>query len=340
MEVALAGAASAAPTTPGAPGAEISDAAAEAFAALLGALMGATAPPPELVAEEAPAAPGTAEVVAALTGERAAYPALALIASAPIAGLTPAPAEAEAPVEAEAVADVDPDAEVPDLAAPRAAAPPVAAAPAATAATATTADAEPDAAPLRILDAIPLPAAAPAPVEVPAEADVPLPAVPSSPTAAVRVERPEIVSAPVAAPALPDPVEQVVRVVTPLRRLGDGQHDLVLELRPADLGAVRVELSLDKGVVHLGLRAEVEQTNQLLRAALPELRQQLDAAGVMAGRVAVDADAGSGARQWRTAPEDGATGRRRDETVPDDDEVTPTPAYSSSSAYGHVDVLL
>jgi flagellar hook-length control protein FliK len=132
----------------------------------------------------------------------------------------------------------------------------------------------------------------------------------------------------------------VVRVVTPLRRLGDGQHDLVLELRPADLGAVRVELSLDKGVVHLGLRAEVEQTGQLLRAALPELRQQLDAAGVMAGRVAVDAgDAGSAGRQWRTTPDDGQGARRRNEVLPDEEEAATT-AYSSSAAYGHVDVLL
>lgn len=324
-------------TEPALPGSsEPADAAAEVFAALLAALMGAPAPVPEALDEVAPPAqpgpePEGAEVVAALTGERAAYPALAPIASAPLGG-TPAP---EAADEGEPL-------DVPE-AAVQADAPEVKAAP--PAAHAPTRAVSTDVA-VRAPDAIPLPAVAAAPVAPAPVADAPVPELAPQPPATsspapIRLERPEIVQAPPApAPVQPTPVEQVVRVVTPLRRLGDGQHDLVLELRPADLGAVRVELSLDKGVVHLGLRAEVEQTGQLLRAALPDLRQQLDAAGVLAGRVAVDAgDAGAGGRQWRTVPDGLPGGRHRGEALPEDDEPTTT-AYSSSSAYGHVDVLL
>ena len=129
--------------------------------------------------------------------------------------------------------------------------------------------------------------------------------------------------------------------MAPLRRLADGTHNVVLELHPAELGAVRVELSLDRGIVHLGLRAEVEGTGELLRAALPELRSQLDAAGLTSGRVSVDANQAGprrdGQQAWRTDPDQA---RRR--PMADDaelvEELAPT-AYSTS-AYGGVDVRL
>jgi hypothetical protein len=161
----------------------------------------------------------------------------------------------------------------------------------------------------------------------------------AAPAAPFReVLKPEIVSGPRPAGAA-TPVQQVVRAVVPLRRLADGTHNMVLELHPAELGAVRVELSLDRGVVHLGLHADLEGTGQLLRAALPELRSQLDAAGLVSGRVAVDGGpagrGGDGQPSWRTEPD---RARRRG---PADDEVEDPVATAYSTAdYGHVDVLL
>jgi flagellar hook-length control protein FliK len=135
-------------------------------------------------------------------------------------------------------------------------------------------------------------------------------------------------------------VEQVVRAVAPLRRLADGTHNVVLELHPAELGAVRVELSLDRGVVHLGLRAEVEGTSQLLRDALPELRSQLDAAGLTSGRVSVDGGqtgrGGEGQPSWRTDPDR----QRRPHAEATDLGEDPVPTAYSTAEYGRVDVLL
>jgi hypothetical protein len=153
-----------------------------------------------------------------------------------------------------------------------------------------------------------------------------------------EILKPEIVQAP---PAPPSPVAQVVKAVVPLRRLVDGTHNVVLELHPAELGTVRVELSLDAGVIHLGLRADAAGTSRLLRAALPELRSQLDAAGLVAGRLAVDSgqtDRRDGQPLWRTD----ADGSRRRSAGPDDPESVDdviAPTYSTS-AYGQIDVLL
>ena len=159
--------------------------------------------------------------------------------------------------------------------------------------------------------------------------------------AAPQVLKPEIVKGPVAPPPPPPatPVEQVVRAVAPLRQLADGTHSILLELRPADLGVVRVELSLAGGVVHLGLQADTEGTSQLLRAALPELRAQLDNAGLVAGRLDVD-DGSAGQRgdrepSWRSDA-DTRPGTAAPDVVADD----LAPTASSSSAHGQIDVLL
>jgi flagellar hook-length control protein FliK len=105
-----------------------------------------------------------------------------------------------------------------------------------------------------------------------------------------------------AAPAAtPEAVaEQIVSAVVPLHGRGDGRHDVTLELRPADLGTIRVEVSVEHQTVHLTLHAAEPATGKLLAAALPELRSSLADAGLTAGHVGVGPD-GSGAGQRRGA---------------------------------------
>jgi flagellar hook-length control protein FliK len=95
----------------------------------------------------------------------------------------------------------------------------------------------------------------------------------------------------VAPPAVP---EQIVSAVVPLHGRGDGRHEVTLELRPEDLGTIRVEVSVEHQTVHLTLHAAEPATGRLLSAALADLRSALADAGLQAGHVAVSPDGGSG----------------------------------------------
>ncbi|HEV7535739.1 MAG TPA: flagellar hook-length control protein FliK, partial [Acidimicrobiia bacterium] len=54
-----------------------------------------------------------------------------------------------------------------------------------------------------------------------------------------------------------------------------------------DLGAIRVEVSVEHQTVHLTLHAADPATGRLLSAALPDLRSALAGAGLTAGHVGV-----------------------------------------------------
>ena len=129
--------------------------------------------------------------------------------------------------------------------------------------------------------------------------------------------------------------------MAPLRKLADGTHHVVLELHPAELGTVRVELSIDSGTVHLGLHTDIESTAQVLHAAVPELRSQLDAAGLVAGRVNVDTGAANkrqGQAAWQASAE---RGRRRALAATVGPDALDVDARSvAAAAVGRVDVLL
>ena len=118
----------------------------------------------------------------------------------------------------------------------------------------------------------------------------------------------EAVAAPVDAPAVATPAavaDQVVSAVVPLHGRGDGRHAVTLELRPEELGTIRVEVSVEHQTVHLTLHAADPATGRLLAAALPELRTALTDAGLTAGQLGVGGDGGHGAGQRRTAGGDG-----------------------------------
>jgi hypothetical protein len=125
--------------------------------------------------------------------------------------------------------------------------------------------------------------------------EVTAPAPTPWPEAAIRAEAPIPADAPAAAPVAPPAIpDQIVSAVVPLHGRGDGRHEVTLELRPEELGTIRVDVSVEHQTVHLTLHAAEPATGRLLSAALADLRSALADAGLQAGHVAVSPDGGSG----------------------------------------------
>lgn len=69
---------------------------------------------------------------------------------------------------------------------------------------------------------------------------------------------------------------------------------MTLDLHPADLGRVRLEIRVEGALVHVAMSAERQTTSDLLRQTMPEFRRSLGAAGLTPGNIALGADASSG----------------------------------------------
>jgi hypothetical protein len=96
-----------------------------------------------------------------------------------------------------------------------------------------------------------------------------------------------------AASTAPPPVAaQLLRPVTLLRGGPDGTHSMTVVLTPETLGPVQVQVTLDRGTVDLQLRGAHEHGRTALMAALPELRRDLESAGLTCSRLDVDRDTG------------------------------------------------
>jgi len=164
------------------------------------------------------------------------------------------------------------------------------------------------------------------------------PAAPSAPAMApARTEAPAPTDGPAGAPVLPPTVaDQIVSAVVPLHGRGDGRHEVTLELRPEELGAIRVEVSVEHQTVHLTLHAAEPATGRLLSAALPELRSALADAGLTAGHVGVGPGGGGGAGHRRASPV------RREERATPAGQTTPMSPVRTvrPAAAGRLDVLL
>ena len=112
-------------------------------------------------------------------------------------------------------------------------------------------------------------------------------------TIPVAIRLPEVaetgslVSSPAARTAV---AEQLVSVVRPLAG-SNGSHTMTLDLHPADLGRVRLEITVEGAMVHVAVHAERATTSELLHQTMPELRRSLDAAGLTAGRIGLDSEA-------------------------------------------------
>jgi flagellar hook-length control protein FliK len=101
---------------------------------------------------------------------------------------------------------------------------------------------------------------------------------------------PVLLSAVPAAPGAPaaPPSSQIVQQLGPLLEGPDGSYAMSLQLYPEELGAVQVEVALRLGEISLTLRAGDEAARETLRAALPDLRSALEAAGLTADALSVD----------------------------------------------------
>jgi flagellar hook-length control protein FliK len=118
----------------------------------------------------------------------------------------------------------------------------------------------------------------------------PAPAAPVQPTRAPTPAAAIVSSdtaAPTAQPDIPSPTAQLVNVLAPLRARANGSTHLTLSLRPDDLGQVDVEFRIERGTVHLALRAEQAGTATLLREGLGDLRGQLQEHGITTGDMSV-----------------------------------------------------
>lgn len=117
----------------------------------------------------------------------------------------------------------------------------------------------------------------------------PTPTVPATPAVAGPAAARE---APVAAQLAPQ--------LAVLRNAPDGSQSMTLVLTPDTLGEVTVQVTITDGTLDVMLRGGSEHGRHALADALPELRRDLEGAGLSFSRLAVDPD----------APRDGGPGNR------------------------------
>lgn len=120
---------------------------------------------------------------------------------------------------------------------------------------------------------------------------------PAPPTTPIASASPSPSTTPTMPPT-PTPATQLVAVLAPLRSRPDGTTKLTLALRPEDLGRVDVDLRIERGTVHVVLRAEQPTTVDLLRDSINDLRGQLHDRGIATG----DFSVGAHARQQQQEP--------------------------------------
>jgi flagellar hook-length control protein FliK len=158
---------------------------------------------------------------------------------------------------------------------------------------------------------------------VPAESLAVAPTTEARPVSAPAAPAP----APAPPPAAP-PATQVVTQLAPVLEGPDGSYTLSLQLYPEELGAVQVEVSMRGGEISLALHAADEVSKEVLRAALPQLREQLEATGLTATDVSVDSGKPDDSREQPTTP------RRSNGlgTADGDDTAAPAPAPDPDAA--------
>jgi flagellar hook-length control protein FliK len=144
------------------------------------------------------------------------------------------------------------------------------------------------------------------------------------------------------APAPPVPVSgQVARHVAALRGAPDGTQSMTLVLTPERLGPVEVQVTISQGSLDLNLRGAHEHGRAALLEALPDLRRDLQAAGLTLSRLEVDRDTGGAFTAPQQNPgerrgqQEGAGGHLRPwSRTADSGESRPVPRPSHRSERG------
>ncbi|MCW2638878.1 MAG: Collagen alpha-2(I) chain, partial [Dactylosporangium sp.] len=115
------------------------------------------------------------------------------------------------------------------------------------------------------------------------------------------------------APATPAThATQLAERLAPLQKGPDGVHRLTIHLNPVDLGPISVTAEVRTGDIHVHLAGATDAAREALRAALPELRKELQGSGFGSSSLDVSHDApGRG-----TPDQGGAPGRQAREHQP------------------------
>jgi flagellar hook-length control protein FliK len=127
-------------------------------------------------------------------------------------------------------------------------------------------------------------------------------------TSTAPASRADAAAGPTAGPPV---AGQLARSVAVLRGGPDGTHTMTVVLTPEALGPVEVSVTLSHGSVELTLRGAHDHGRAALVDALPDLRRDLEAAGLTCSRVEVDRGNRDGAfsAQQQAAGRDAGGGR-------------------------------
>jgi flagellar hook-length control protein FliK len=170
----------------------------------------------------------------------------------------------------------------------------------------------------------------------------------SGTTAPAAVPAPAVAAAATGSTAATPVGSQVASQVAVLRGGPDGAQTMTLVLNPETLGPVEVSVTLSRGTVDLTLRGAHDMGRAALLDGLPDLRRDLEAAGLSCSRLEVDRDTGGSwlarhsadqqAQQQRSGDrgrQDRGENRSRPWGAPADTAVSgPTPMSQRSTSSG------
>lgn len=145
-----------------------------------------------------------------------------------------------------------------------------------------------------------------------------------------------------------DQARFIGRVSRAFQTIGEAGGQLRLRLSPAELGSLRLDVTVKEGVLSARIEAETEHARQVLTDNLPQLRERLGEQGIKIERFDIDLMNQSGGELARDAGQQandgqrGSAGQRRIETAlaRDSAAAAVAPERASQLANGALDVVI